>query len=177
MRIIIPSQGRSDIIRAKALRLFPDATLCIGADEVDAYGRLSDSLLVHPPEVVGIGPLRQWVLDHVDDPCVVMVDDDVTHVYSQVGFHKERIEDADTARAIVERMAILAQDAGVRVFGFDQAARLFAVSRRGHGPSVPRHGFTGSPGTRPQTQRACISLLLSVLRCLSANRGGSPAVV
>jgi len=62
-------------------------------------------LLVHPPEVVGIGPLRQRVLDHVDDPCVVMVDDHVTHVYSQVGVHKERIEDADTARAIVERMA------------------------------------------------------------------------
>jgi hypothetical protein len=52
-----------------------------------------------------------------------MVDDDVTHVYSQVGFHKRRIEDADTARAIVERMAILAQDVGVRVFGFNQAAR------------------------------------------------------
>ena len=123
MRIIIPTKGRADVIGAKALRLFPDATLCIGADEVDAYAPLSNNLLVHPPEVVGIGPLRQWVLDHVNDPCVMMVDDDVTHVYSQVGFHKERIEDADTARAIVERMAILAQDAGVRVFGFNQAAR------------------------------------------------------
>jgi hypothetical protein len=25
-------------------------------------------------EVVGIGPLRQWVLDHVDDPCVDKID-------------------------------------------------------------------------------------------------------
>jgi hypothetical protein len=123
MKIIIPTRGRADVIGAKALRLFPDATLCVGADEVDAYARHSGNLLVHPADVVGIGPLRQWVLDHVDDPCVVMVDDDVTHVYSQVGFHKERIEDADTARAIVERLAILAQDAGVRVFGFNQAAR------------------------------------------------------
>ena len=57
-----------------------------------------------------------------------MVDDDVTHVYSQVGFHKQRIEDADTARAIVERLAILAQDAGVRVFGFQQAARPFTYA-------------------------------------------------
>ena len=123
MRFIIPTRGRADVIGKKALLLFPDATLCVGADEVEPYSRLSQNLLDHPPEVVGIGPLRQWVLDHVDDPCVVMVDDDVTHVYSQVGFHKERIEDADTARAIVERMAILAQDAGVRVFGFNQAAR------------------------------------------------------
>ncbi|MBE3110235.1 MAG: hypothetical protein IMZ46_06935 [Acidobacteria bacterium] len=97
MKIIIPTKGRADVIGEKALRLFPDATLCVGADEVDAYAPLSDNLLVHPPEVVGIGPLRQWVLNHVDDPCVVMVDDDVTHVYSQVGFHKERIEDALTA--------------------------------------------------------------------------------
>ncbi len=42
------------MIGAKALRLFPDATLCVGADEVDANGRLSRNLLVHPPEVVGI---------------------------------------------------------------------------------------------------------------------------
>jgi hypothetical protein len=123
MNIVIPTKSRADVIGKKALRLFPDATLCVGDDEVDAYGRLSKNLLVHPTDVVGIGPLRQWVLDHVDDPCVVMVDDNVTHVYSQVGFHKERIEDADTARAIVERIAILAQDAGVRVFGFNQAAR------------------------------------------------------
>ena len=128
MKILIPTKGRADVIGDKALRLFPDATLCVGADEVDAYAKVSQDLLVHPPEVVGIGPLRQWVLDHVDDPCVVMVDDDVTHVYSQVGFHKQRIEDADTARAIVERVAILAQDAGARVFGFNQAARPLAYA-------------------------------------------------
>jgi hypothetical protein len=63
------------------------------------------------------------VLDHVEYPCVVMVDDDVTHIYSQVGFHKLRIEDAGTARALVERTAIAAMDAGARVFGFQQAAR------------------------------------------------------
>lgn len=123
MKIVIPSKGRARILGEKALRLFPDATVCVGHDEVDAYARVSSNLLVHPASVVGIGPLRQWVLDHVQDRCVVMVDDDVTHVYSQVGFHKRRIEDADTARAIVERLAVLAADAGVRVFGFQQAAR------------------------------------------------------
>jgi hypothetical protein len=123
MKIVIPTKGRASVIGDKALRLFPDATLCIGEDEIESYAKLSSNLLVHPVNVLGIGPLRQWVLDHVEDRCVVMVDDDVTHVYSQVGFHKRRIEDADTARAIVERLAVLAQDAGVRVFGFQQAAR------------------------------------------------------
>jgi len=123
MKLIIPSKGRAQILLEKALRLFPDATVCVGDDEVDAYKGITDDLLVHPAHVVGIGPLRQWVLDQIDDPCVVMVDDDVTHVYSQVGFHKRRIEDPDAARAIVERLAILATDAGARVFGFQQAAR------------------------------------------------------
>jgi hypothetical protein len=128
MKIVIPSKGRAQTIREKALRLFPDAIVCVGDNEVDAYKKISSNLLVHPASVVGIGPLRQWVLDHIDDPCVVMVDDDVTHVYSQVGFHKWRIEDADTARAIVERLAIVAKDAGARVFGFQQAARPLAYA-------------------------------------------------
>jgi hypothetical protein len=123
MKIVIPSKRRASVVGDKALHLFPDATVCIGEDEFDAYSRVTSNLLVHPAGVVGIGPLRQWVMDHVEDRCVVMVDDDVTHVYSQVGFHKRRIEDADTARAIVERLAILASDAGVRIFGFQQAAR------------------------------------------------------
>jgi len=123
VKIVIPTKGRADIIADKALRLFPDATLCVGDDEVAAYSKVSEKLLVHPSNVVGIGPLRQWVMDHVEDPCVVMVDDDVTHIYSQVGFHKLRIKDAGTARALVERTAIAAADAGARVFGFQQAAR------------------------------------------------------
>lgn len=123
MRIVIPSKGRAQTLQEKALRLFPDAIICVGDDETKTYSKVSDNLLVHPASVVGIGPLRQWVLDNVADPCVVMVDDDVTHVYSQVGFHKRRIECPDEARAIVERLAIVAQDAKARVFGFQQAAR------------------------------------------------------
>ena len=45
MKIVIPTKGRADVIREKALRLFPDATLCIGADEVGVCGRLSRNFL------------------------------------------------------------------------------------------------------------------------------------
>jgi hypothetical protein len=54
MKFIIPTRGRADVIGKKALRLFPDATLCVGADEVEPYRRLSENLLVRPPEVVGV---------------------------------------------------------------------------------------------------------------------------
>ena len=120
MRIVIPSKGRAGVIGQKALRLFPDALVCVGSDEAERYAAVTKNLLVHPPEVVGIGPLRQWVLDNVADPTVVMVDDDVRYIVSQVGFKGRRFDDPDTARAIVERLAILAQDAGCRVFGFYQ---------------------------------------------------------
>ena len=50
MKFIIPTKGRADVIGKKALRLFPDATLCVGADEVEAYSPHSQNLLVHPPE-------------------------------------------------------------------------------------------------------------------------------
>ena len=43
------------MIGAKSLRLFPDALLCVGEDEAEAYGKLSQNLLVHPASVVGIG--------------------------------------------------------------------------------------------------------------------------
>ncbi len=45
------------------------------------------------------------------------------HWRMREGFHKRWIEDADTARALVERSAILVLHAGLGVFGFRQAAR------------------------------------------------------
>jgi len=41
MKIAIPTKGRADVLGDKAPRLFPDATLCIGADEVEGYSRRS----------------------------------------------------------------------------------------------------------------------------------------
>jgi hypothetical protein len=120
VQIVIPSKGRPAGIQMGALKLFPDALVCVGEDEVHHYEVATKNLLVHPPDVLGIGPLRQWILDHVEDPTVVMVDDDMHTVYAQTGFNKKRIEHPDTVRAIVERVAQCAKDAGARVFGFTQ---------------------------------------------------------
>ena len=128
MKVIIPSKGRSDIIGDRTLRLFPDATVCVGDDEVDDYSKVTQRLLVHPANVMGTGPLRNWIMDNVDDPCVVMVDDDMKRMYSQVGFHKRAIEDPATIQAIVERLAIVAADAGIRVFGFNQCSTPMSYS-------------------------------------------------
>lgn len=121
MQFVIPSRGRADSVADKTLKLFPDALVCVGESEAAAYRAVTDNLLVHPDEVVGIGPLRQWVLDHVDDPVCVMLDDDIKAVYLKTDIRMRKIMDPDHVRAIVERVAICARDAGARVFGFAQA--------------------------------------------------------
>jgi hypothetical protein len=65
MKIVIPSKGRASVIQCKALRLFPNAVVRVGEDEVEPYGKVSSNLLVHPANVLGIGPLRQWLMDQI----------------------------------------------------------------------------------------------------------------
>ncbi|MBI9018017.1 MAG: hypothetical protein JEZ07_12240 [Phycisphaerae bacterium] len=160
MQIVIPSKGRADIIAGRTLKWFPDAIVSVGEDEVDAYSNVvaKDKLLVHPANVVGIGPLRQWILDNVADPVVYMIDDDLKQLYDQTGFKKRRITDPAEAQAIVERVAIVAQDAGARVFGFQICARPIAYR-----PFDPYHlnaWVGGSIGIIGRELRYDTSLLL-----------------
>jgi len=122
LAIICISRRRADTIGKYTLALAPFATVCIGADEVRAYqGVSSASLLTHPKDVVGIGPLRQWVLDHVPSRAVIMLDDDISKVYSLVGDFAKRISDPLDVLAILQQTAIVAEGVGARIFGFNQA--------------------------------------------------------
>lgn len=121
MKVIIPSRKRTELLGTSALRLFPDATVCVGASEAKAYGKLTTNLLLHPDDVTGIGPLRQWILDHVKDEAIFMVDDDVYALYSLVGTRARRLTDPRDVRTVVESTAACAAGAGARIFGFNQA--------------------------------------------------------
>ena len=120
MQVVMPSRGRPQNI-PKVTKLFPDAVICVGEDEAERYSKHTDNLLVHPENVTGIGPLRQWILDNVKDETVLMVDDDVYSIYSLCGFSKWKIHDPDSIRRILEVTALCAKDAGARVFGFNQS--------------------------------------------------------
>lgn len=122
MRIVIPSSGRADRVGARAARLFPTALICVGEDEADAYaaqvGRAR--IWTHPPEVRGIGPLRQWILDHAPEEIVLMVDDDVKRCSCLTkGLNAGFIEDPEQVRWVIEQAAQCAKDAGCSVFGFN----------------------------------------------------------
>ena len=84
MLIVIPSRKRVEEC-GQALKLFPDALVCVAESEEAQYKALDCELLLHPDSVAGIGPIRQWVLDNVPDETVVMADDDVHAVRTPAG--------------------------------------------------------------------------------------------
>lgn len=120
IKVIIPSRKRADRIGHGSLSLFPDATVCVGESEVPEYSKLTKNLLVHGDEVVGLGILRQWILDHVEEEVVVMPDDDIASLYSFVGTTTRRITNPADVMRVIENAAVCAEAAGARVFGFNQ---------------------------------------------------------
>jgi hypothetical protein len=119
--VVIPSRQRVDTIQTHALTLFPEAHVCVGASEAAAYRRVTSRLLVHPDNYIGIGPLRQWIIDHAPHANVFMVDDDVTALYSLVGTYKRRLTDPADVMRVVENAAEIAAGIGSPIFGFNQA--------------------------------------------------------
>jgi hypothetical protein len=76
MLIAIPSKGRAG--KAKTLAVLPNATLFVPSLEAESYRAAGAKNVVGvPDDVRGITRTRNWILDNVDDPHVVMIDDDV----------------------------------------------------------------------------------------------------
>lgn len=129
--MVIPSKGRQQIIGRAALRLFPDATVTVAESEMAAYAALAgrggrrlipeERLIPHPDEVSGIAPIRQWVLDHFDDECIVMVDDDVYELVFLVHYVPRKMSEPDVVEQVVANAASVAYGVGAPVFGFNQA--------------------------------------------------------
>ena len=140
MRVVIPSKGRVESC-ARAARLFYDPLIVVREDEVEEYSALGRELLAHPMDVRGIGPLKRWILANVPDETVVIVDDDVSKVYTLVGQRKRTIVRPDSIAQILANAETIARALDTPVFGFNQAwdVRKFV-------PQDPLHfyGWTGS---------------------------------
>lgn len=125
LRVVIPSRKRVKLLRAGALRLFPYATVTVAESEATAYAPLFKdgvaNLVLHPDDVTGIGPIRQWVLDNFDDEAILFVDDDVHKLVVLTGYHQMNITSPANALAIAENAAIIARTMGAPVFGFSQS--------------------------------------------------------
>lgn len=81
MKIYIPTRGRPH--NQETLKHFPkemqsEVVLVIDEDEKDDYTSYPNTpKMVVPKNIVGIGPKRKYIVEHTDDPQLVMLDDDL----------------------------------------------------------------------------------------------------
>jgi hypothetical protein len=119
VQIIVLSRQRPGSV-GDIEHLFPDSLWCIGANEAEAYAVPQSRKLIHPADVVGIGKLKQWVLDNTQGT-IFLVDDDIAKVWCMVGRAGHEVSGAENIRQIIENAAEIAEAIGAPVFGFDQA--------------------------------------------------------
>lgn len=119
MHFAIPSKGRPTKI--KSAKVLPGASVYVPASEVPAYERCGvHHLVAVPMSIHGITATRNWILDHVPDPWVVMMDDDLMTV-GWVRLDEETTTRFPLTEAIIhrecEKLADLADTLGYRIFG------------------------------------------------------------
>jgi hypothetical protein len=117
--IVVPSRARPGSV-PKVLRLLPTAVVCIDDRERDDYAAVTPAsqLLLHPPTET-IGEVRQWILDEIPGP-VVMIDDDLRDVRPMVGVKRKPITDPDVIRVIIENGVRCATDLGLHLFSWNR---------------------------------------------------------
>lgn len=83
MLIAIPSRGRANkqtTFQSLLPSIRNSTFICVPFDEQSAYEHIGAELLVTPPEIKGIGPTRQWLLDYAHaqkEDKILMLDDDL----------------------------------------------------------------------------------------------------
>lgn len=114
-QIVVPSRKRPH--NMETIRwLLPTAKICIDEREVDDYAPYVEASrrLVHPP-IDGLPGTINWMMDHVDAPALIEIDDDFCGVQSNVGA-KRFIIDAEEILAIIENALTAASDLGLTTF-------------------------------------------------------------
>lgn len=120
VKILILSRSRYKTITAH--KLLPDfIEVLVPESQKELYAqRINNPILTVPDEIEGLGSLRNWVLDHFNEKCIIMVDDDIKTCYSLMGSLSKKITDQNEIIEILIGTYITANDAGCKAFGFSQ---------------------------------------------------------
>lgn len=102
-------------------RILTNPTLVVPEDELQAYSNsvVGMDIFCIPPSLVGVSKVRNWIVSHFPEECIVMYDDDVTAMQTICALHNRRLPVADI-EAVVENTAYCAAGAGARLFGWNQ---------------------------------------------------------
>lgn len=125
VRVVIPSRGRAQECK-HALKLFPEALIVCHDYEYDEYRTAlpADTEIIQHSLEGGIAPIRQWVLEQIDDEMVLFVDDDVRYLKVVAGFETASrvIKDPAAIRQVIENAGYIAREIGAPIFGFAQTS-------------------------------------------------------
>lgn len=120
MIVAIPSKGRAG--RVASLDVIPHAVLFVPEGEVEEYRHAHGGTTVVgvPTRVRGITATRNWILEDVDDPRVVFVDDDVKihgwiELFETNGKHRTMTE--AEWWGTWQRLFDVTEGAGLRIWG------------------------------------------------------------
>jgi hypothetical protein len=157
--IVVPTHGRAG--RVTTHLVIDGVTLCVAESQAPAYAEAHPELPleVHPDDVVGLGPKRQWIAERWGD--VFMVDDDIARVvdltiepgHGPTPVAPERIQ------GHVDRLFGMATDLDVHLFSF--SANNDARTYRAQSPFtftgyVPGHAFGMRKDHKLWWHRDCI---------------------
>jgi hypothetical protein len=118
---VILSRGRALYITTH--ELLQDFDLVVPESEIEGYTSIVknvNSIVGIPDEVIGLGSVRNWVLDYYQEEIVVMFDDDLKSCISVLNFSPVTIENREEIDAIIFNCALNATEAGATCFGFSQ---------------------------------------------------------
>ena len=113
-----PSYRRATIARTHLL--LSRVRYVVAESEADAYRQQTGSEpMVVPDSVQGnVARVRNWVLDNVGHPYVVMLDDDFLQLFRYVQNERRNMEEAEFYE-FVDRAFLLAKELGCRLWGIN----------------------------------------------------------
>jgi glycosyltransferase involved in cell wall biosynthesis len=102
--------------------LFPFASILVPESEKSLYEYLDNKIETVPDSIVGLGQLRNWILDNYDEEAIIMIDDDITECRCICRESYYKVTDVEEIKAVLLNALNCAKDLGTSVFGFDQSA-------------------------------------------------------
>lgn len=119
IRLVLPSRRRVEWCR-ESLKLWPTATVCVGEEEGDAYRALGCEVVTHPDDVVGLGRLRQWIIEYFPERCIIQANDDIRGLWCVVGRRARVITDPAAIWQILMNSAEIADGLGISCFAYSR---------------------------------------------------------
>ena len=118
LSVVIISRGRSKSITTHIVA--PFAHLIVPESQISQYQYTGVPITPIPDNIEGLGAVRNWVLENVTSECVIMMDDDITKLWCNVGLAGYTITNPQDVYTVLEVAAQCAKDIGVATFGFNQ---------------------------------------------------------